>query len=321
MGHGHHHHDHFHLPAGGESARLMKLATTASVAMATFLLLAKLVAWWRSDSLAMLSSATDSFFDVMSSGLNLVAVRYALKPADDDHRFGHTSIEDIAGLAQCAFISASMFIIILQSLERLSNPVPLTHAGLGIAVSVLGMVFTTVLVAYQTYVTRKTKSLVVHADRLHYAGDVAFNFGVLVSLFLSMHFGWGWADPAMALLIAAVVLWSSRSIGIRAFNNLMDRELPDDEKQKIHEAAAAIPAIRGYHNLKTRYSGNKAFIQMHVEMDGALDFREVHDIVDRLEHDLQHIFPGAEVIVHPDPFDVLEEKIDPQQFPPANNAG
>lgn len=311
--HHHHagHHHHFpqmaaqasHMPAG--AARLMKLATYASVTVATFLLSAKLYTWWKTDSLAMLSSFTDSVFDVVTSVINLLAVRYALKPADDDHRFGHTSIEDIAGLAQCAFIFAGMALIVLQSVERLTNPhTLLEHPELGVGVSLAGMVLTTLLVVFQTYVTRRTKSLVVAADRLHYAGDVLFNLGVLVAFVLSSYLGFAWADAAIAIVIAVIVLWSNRTIGIRAFNNLMDREMPDEEKKHLLALIDGAEGILGYHNLKTRYSGTKPFIQLHVDMDAKLNFREAHTIIDALEKRILGAFPGADVIVHPDPRDL-----------------
>lgn len=302
-----HHGQHHHLAPHAEPishAPLMRMASYASVAVASLLLLLKLFAWWKTDSLAMLSSFTDSVFDVLMSIVNMLAVRYALKPADEDHRFGHTSIEDIAGLAQCAFIFAAMAMIILQSIERLSNPhTPLTHPELGIGVSILGMVLTTGLVAFQTYVTRRSKSLVIAADRMHYAGDILFNLGVLAAFGLSAYAGLAWADAAMAILIACVVLWSTRPLGIRAFNNLMDREMPDDEKAAIVAMVKASPGIRGHHQFKTRYSGTKAFVQMHVEMDASLSFREAHAIVDGLEEQIMRAFPGAEVIIHPDPRD------------------
>lgn len=308
MPHPHHHHGHSHgftadvagLPAA--DARLMRLATYASVGMASVLLVAKLITWWKTDSLAMLSSFTDSVFDVLMSLINLLAVRYALKPADDDHRFGHTSIEDIAGLAQCAFIFAAMAMIILQSAERLANPhTILTNPELGIGVSILGMVMTTALVMFQTYVTKRTKSLVIAADRLHYAGDILFNLGVLAAFGLSAWGGLIWADAVIAIVIAVVVLWSNKSIGIRAFNNLMDREMPDDEKKLIYDIIDGMAEIRDYHKLKTRYSGTKAFIQLHVDIDGALNFSDAHAITDRLERAIVNAFPGADVIVHPDP--------------------
>jgi ferrous-iron efflux pump FieF len=311
MSHSHsHHHGHGHphsAPVAGlapHHARLMRLASYASVAVASVLLVAKLIAWWKTDSLAMLSSFTDSVFDVLMSLVNMVAVRYALKPADDDHRFGHTSIEDIAGLAQCAFIFAAMAMIILQSIERLSNPhIILSNPELGIGVSLLGMLLTTGLVAFQTYVTRRTKSLVIAADRLHYVGDILFNLGVLAAFVLSTWGGIIWADAAIAIAIALLVLRATWPLGLRAFNNLMDREMPDDEKKLIFAIIDAMPEIQGYHNLKTRYSGAKAFIQLHVDIDANLNFRDCHAITDRLEHAIEAAFPGADVIIHPDPLE------------------
>lgn len=307
MAHSHTHHGHHsHAPSTaevyGEHGRLMTLATYASVSMATLLLLVKVYVWWKTDSLSMLSSFTDSFFDVLMSGLNLFAVRYALKPADDDHRFGHSSIEDIAGLGQCAFIFAAMGMILLQSVERLSNPQPiLAEPALGIGVSVLGMVLTTALVMFQTYVAKKTKSLVVAADRLHYVGDILFNLGVATAFVLSSYFGIAEADATIAILIAFVVLWSNRVIGIRAFNNLMDREMPDEEKAALMQIIGNSPDIHSVHKLKTRYSGIKPFIQFHVDIDANLNFRDAHAITDRIERAILEAFPGADVIIHADP--------------------
>ncbi len=295
-GAGHEGHAHHISPA---NQRLMRLATYASVSMAIALLIGKVIAWWISDSLAMLSSLTDSLFDVVTSVVNLIALRYALKPADDEHRFGHTSIEDIAGLAQFAFINASMLIIVLQSFERLANPQPMMHETLGIIVSVVAMLATTALVIFQGRVARKSGSLIIASDRMHYAGDIAFNIGVLIALvFASL--GLTWADPAMAIVIAIAILWSTRTIGIRAFNNLMDREMPDEEKANIEAIVRRVSEVRGVHNVKTRYSGTKAFIQMHIDLDATLSFAQAHAITDRLEKALMENFPGAEIIIHPD---------------------
>lgn len=303
MGHDHAH-QHFTLPTGyaPEHGRLMKLATYASVSMATALLLAKLYAWWETDSLAMLSSFTDSVFDVFMSLINLFAVRYALKPADDDHRFGHSAIEDIAGLAQCVFIFVAMGVILMQSFERLMNPTDvLANPELGIGVSMLGLVATIALVTFQTYVARKTRSLVIAADRLHYVGDILFNFGVMAAYVLSSYFGLVEADALIAIVIALSVLWANRSIGLRAFNNLMDRELPADEQARILAIVEATEGIRGHHQLRTRSSGVKLFIQLHIDIDADQSFREAHTITERLEHALLTAYPGADVIIHADP--------------------
>ena len=292
---------HTHSGLDSRTTQLMRNASYASVLVASVLLVAKIYAWWQTDSLAMLSSFIDSAFDLVMSVINMVALRYALKPADDDHRFGHTSIEDIASLAQCAFIAAGMVIIMLQSFERLANPRALTHEELGIGVTLLALVLTTALVAFQTYVMRRSRSLIVNSDRLHYAGDILFNLGVLVALGFSMWGGIGIADPIIAITIAAVILYNVKPTALRAYNNLMDREMPDEEKERIYVILRAMPEIRSYHKLKTRYAGLKCFIQLHVDIDANLNFREAHAITDRLEKAIEAAFPAAEVIVHADP--------------------
>jgi len=297
--HHHHHHPTHHTCAA--DSKLMRLATYASVAVALTLVVAKLFAWWVSDSLSMFSSLTDSLFDVATSAMNLIALRYALKPADDDHRFGHTAIEDIVGLAQFAFITASMGLIILQSAERLFNPVAITHEEIGIGVSALGMLLTAALVMFQGYVARKTGSLIIAADRMHYLGDVLFNLGVMAALALALYGGIYWADPVIAIIIAVAILVSTVEIGRRAFDNLMGREMPEAEKEKILTAIKNVAGVHGVHQLRTRYMGTKPVIQMHVDMESHLSFLEAHAITDNVEHALRTLWPQAEVIVHGDP--------------------
>lgn len=305
MAHTHHHHHTLNLHELGHvlpaHARLMRLASYASVAMAVTLVSAKLVVWWISDSLAIFSSLTDSLFDVLVSVMNMIALRYAFKPADNEHRFGHTAIEDIVGLAQFAFISASMLIIILQSVERLFNPTPLAHEMLGIGVSVVSMLLTGILVVFQGYVARKTGSLIVASDRLHYLGDVLFNLGVIVALGLSLYAGWLWADPVIAIVIAVAIMISTLEIGTRAFNNLMGREMPEEEKAKLRSCLASVAGVQGYHKLRTRYMGTKPIIQMHVDLDESISFAEAHHLTDAVEAAILKEWPNADVIVHGDP--------------------
>jgi ferrous-iron efflux pump FieF len=166
------------------------------------------------------------------------------------------------------------------------------------------MIATGILVIFQGYVAKRTKSLIVASDRLHYVGDVLFNLGVIVALVLTSVSGWLWADPTMAILMAIAIIYSSKDLGLRAYNNLMDKELPDSEKEKIYTVLNGMPEVLGHHNLKTRYAGNKPFMQMHIDIDASLSFKQAHDIVDRLENTLMETFPGAEVIIHPDPREV-----------------
>lgn len=304
MGHHHHHHGaHAHsqdLGIASGHALLRRVALTA-VVVAFILMIAKIWAWSSTDATSLLSSLADSLFDMLVSWINFFAIRYAIKPADDDHRFGHRSIEDIAGLAQFAFICGSMVFVIAQAIMGLAHGHEVKSPEHGIAVMVLSLVMTTGLVLFQRYVYRRTGSLIVKADALHYYSDILMNISVIGSLLAVSFLGIMWLDGVLAIVIAIYVIREGWEIGQRAFNNLMNKEMPDEDKLRIHEVIRNHPQVLGVHNLKTRYSGTKPFIQMHVDISHQLSFLEAHEVVDRLEHDLHALFLEADVIVHPDP--------------------
>ncbi len=302
--HSHLHHSHSHVHGAELNAASMKRVTLVAVCIALFLVSLKLGGWLLTDSLSMLSSLVDSSFDVLTSLVNFFAIRYALKPADNEHRFGHNSIEDIAGFAQFAFISGSMLFIIVESIQRLASPAPIAAPETGIGIMTISIVMTTILVLYQRRVHKQTGSLIVHADSLHYLGDLLMNASIIVSLLLTSHIGWLWIDPALAIIIAVYVLWHASEIGMTAYRHLMDQEMPDEEKAIIEDIVNKTEGVHGFHALKTRYSGTKAFIQMHVDIDGSLTLHDAHKIADRLEKNLLEGFPGADVIIHEDPYEV-----------------
>jgi ferrous-iron efflux pump FieF len=296
-------------PAPSLSAgRLMRLATYASVATAAVLIGIKLVAWLYTDSVSLLSTLIDSVLDVFASMINLLAVRHALTPADREHRFGHGKAEPLAALGQSAFISGSALFIVFEAGHRLFTPVPLGHTGFGIGVLVFSIVATFVLTRFQAYVVRKTGSLAIQADSLHYVGDLLVNGSVIVALLLVSHLGWIWADAVFGLGIAAYILVNAWRIARGAYDMLMDRELPDEDREQIKEIVKAHPAVIGLHDLRTRASGRDTFIQIHLELDGEMTLLQSHKIVDEVETRLSEAFPGAEVIIHQDPHGVAERR-------------
>lgn len=308
MGHSHHHHhghsertDRGQYVQNGPEHRMLRRVASAAIAVSLTLLIAKVWAWSRTDATSLLSSLADSLFDMMVSWINFFAIRYAIKPADDDHRFGHQSIEDIAGMAQFAFICGSMIFVIAQALMSLVHGHRVEAPADGIAVMTLSLVLTTALVIYQRNVFKRTKSLIVQADSLHYYSDIMMNISIIGSLLAVKFLGIMWLDSVLAIGIALYVMKEGLEVGKRAFNNLMNKEMPDTEKAKIHTLMTGYAEVKGMHNLKTRYSGAKPFIQMHVDLSESLTFLQAHEMVDRIEHDLDLLFPGADVIVHPDP--------------------
>ncbi len=293
---------------GASSARLMRLATYAAVATASVLILAKLAAWILTDSVSMLGSLMDSSLDGFASLINLMAVRHALVPADREHRFGHGKAEALAGLAQAAFITGSSVFLLLEVGDRAFRPHKIEASEIGIAVLVVSILLTLLLVAFQRHVVKRTGSLAISADSLHYKGDLLMNLAVILALVLVGGFGLIWADPLIGLAIAAYLLYGAWRIFALARDQLMDRELPDDMRARIREIATGHASVIDMHDLRTRASGTDTFIQMHLEMDPQMPLIEAHEISDEVEGWLREAFPGAEVIIHQDPFGVEEAR-------------
>jgi ferrous-iron efflux pump FieF len=292
------------------AASLMRRATYASVAAASLLVAVKTIAYLMTDSVALLSSLVDSILDVAASAINLFAVHQALTPADEEHRFGHGKAESLAGLFQAAFIAGSAVFLIFQAGERLLHPQPLDNSAVGIAVMVLSILVTGLLVLYQRYVIRASGSVAIKADSLHYVSDLLTNLGVILALVLATAGGWLAADPLIALAVAGFILYSAWQIVHNAFGHLMDRELPDDEREKIIAVALAHPEVLSLHDLRTRSSGVQVFIQFHLEMDGYITLLRAHEIADEVEAEIMAAFPGAEVIIHQDPSQIEEDMPD-----------
>lgn len=304
MGHLHHHHPDTATRLAHSAADigpLVRLASTLSLAVATVLMVSKVGAWWMTDSLSLFSSMVDSGLDMLTSLINFMVVRYALRPADEDHRFGHGRAEDIAGLAQATFISGSGFFILFEAAQRLWNPTTIEQTDVGLWVMGFSMVCTTALVLFQRYVIKRTQSTVIAADSLHYITDILSNFAVIVALILVNQYGIQWADPVLALLIAGYIFYGAWEIGHSSFQKLMDSEFSIESHEKIDAIVRAHPGVLGYHDLRTRQAGMRQFIQMHVDLDGQQTLHSAHDISEALEHKLLEQFPRAEIFLHQDP--------------------
>jgi ferrous-iron efflux pump FieF len=298
-------------PNDGGNGRLMRLATYASVSVACLLIALKTGAWIATESIAMLSTLVDSLLDALASIVNLVAVRHALTPADREHRFGHGKAEALAAMAQSAFIAGSAVLLLFQAGERFVHPRALSAPEAGLWVMAISIVLTIALVTFQGWVVRRTKSVAISADSLHYKGDILVNLAVAVALVLGAWFGWIYADPILGAAIAAYILYNAWLIVREALDMLMDRELPDDERQKIREIALAHPEVKSLHDMRTRRSGPTSFIQFHLVMNSQLTLLKAHEVSDAVEMELQEAFPDAEILIHQDPTGIVED----HQFP------
>jgi ferrous-iron efflux pump FieF len=286
---------------GAANGRLMTQAAWAAVSTAALLIVIKTIAYIFTDSIAMMASLADSALDIFASSVNLLAVRAALRPADAEHRFGHGKAEPLAGLAQSAFIGGSVAFLVIESASRLLSPHPIEHGGWALVVMGVSIVATALLVAFQQFTVARTRSLAIGADRMHYFGDLLTNLGVIVGIVLSSQFGIFIADPIIGIAVAAVLAWSALNVFQSSYNQLMDRELPDADRDRIKNIVMTHAEVRSLHDLRTRASGSHAFIQLHIELDPVVSLMRAHEISDAVEHDLCSAFPHAEVIIHQDP--------------------
>ena len=291
------------------AARLMRLATYASVSVAGFLICVKLAAWVTTDSVSLLSTLIDSLLDAMASLVNLFAVSHALTPPDREHRFGHGKAEPLAALAQAAFITGSAIFLLFEAGHRLIDPRPVAHSDVGIAVMLLAIVLTFGLTRFQAYVVKRSGSLAIAADSLHYIGDLLINGAVIVALLLVSQLGWWAADPLFGIAIAGYIVFTAWKIARQALDMLMDRELPDEERRRIVEIVNAHPDVLDLHDLRTRASGPTVFIQLHLEMDGDMSLHKAHNVADAVEAELRDAYPNAEILIHQDPHGLEEEHL------------
>jgi ferrous-iron efflux pump FieF len=283
------------------SARLMKIATIASIAVAAALIAVKLIAWLLTDSVSVLSSLLDSLLDSLASITNFIAVRHALTPADREHRFGHGKAESLSGLAQAAFVGGSAVLLFLEAGKRFLSPQPIDNGAIGIAVMIFSIVATVGLVTLQRRVIAQTKSVAIRADALHYTSDLLLNGSVILSLLLSMWLGWTVIDPIFGMALGLFILWSAYKIAVESLQALMDHELPDEDRAAIRSIAMKHQGVRNLHDLRSRRSGLQLFVQFHMAMDPSLSLRRAHEIADRVETDIIAAFPNAQVIIHQDP--------------------
>ena len=296
--HAHHHPDRAH---GAERGDLTRRAAIASVTMALFLIALKVWASIETGSVAMLGSLADTALDLVASLVTFFGVRWAAMPADAEHRFGHGKAEALAALVQVILITISAIGIGWRAIDRFNSGARTEGLELGVGVSLIAMAATLALLAYQRYVIRRTGSVAIHTDHVHYQSDLLLNLAVIAALVLDQALGWTRADPVFGLLIAAWLLYNAWSAASHSVDQLMDREWPEAEREAFLAAAGEYPELAGLHDLRTRHSGSHRFVQFHVWVPADWTVRQAHDRMDAVEAALQERFPATEIIIHLDP--------------------
>ncbi|AJP73322.1 cation diffusion facilitator family transporter [Sphingomonas hengshuiensis] len=286
-------------------------AALASVATAIFLGTLKSWAAWATGSVAVLASLADSLLDLVASLVTLGGVHWAAQPADAKHRFGHGKAEALAALFQVAMIAVSAFAILLRAVQRLVVAQGSSHAEAGIGVSVIAILATLALTAYQRAAIRRTGSIAIGADHIHYQSDLFLNAAVIAALALDQYLGWSGADALFGIGIALWLLFGAWRASVAAIDQLMDKEWPEAKRARFVEVAARHPELIGLHDLRTRTSGARDFVQFHLWMDPNMTVAAAHAVLDRLEHALEAEFPGTEILIHVDPEGQVDQPDNP----------
>jgi len=286
----------------------VRLAAISSTSTALILVVIKLYAWLVTDSSAMLASTTDSILDLFASIMSIVILRFALAPADKEHTFGHGKAESLAGLVQASFVLGSAIILIFSGVSRLLNPQAIVKSEVAIWVTIISIVLTLILVGFQRHVIKRTGSIIISGDALHYQSDLLLNLGVLVAIVLSQGY-WLQADGVFTIAVALYLVFGASQIMVQSVSQLMDSELSDEDLAQIKAIVSAHEQAKGIHELRTRQSGVQRFVQFHLELSDELSLLEAHGIGDEIEAKICQLLAPCEVFIHHDPSSMVQDDL------------
>lgn len=293
-----------------EDPTLRRWAARASVSVALVLICAKLGAYLVTDSVSLLSSLMDSTIDAIASIVTMISVRQAAEPADEKHRYGHGKLESLSALGQAIFITGSATFLFYEALHRFIHPRIVDDTGIGVSVMVLSIILTLFLVAFQHHVIKKTGSVAITADHLHYKGDLFMNASVITALLIGKATGWTWVDPVFALIIGGILLKGAWEISRSSFDILMDKEISPEDREKIYNIVLKHKQAQAIHDLRTRTTGQHIFIEFHLELDGHMTLDQAHDVTEEIEMLLYKAFPNSEVLIHQEPAGIDDHRLD-----------
>jgi ferrous-iron efflux pump FieF len=298
------------MPEHLSNQKLRQFASIVALAVALVLVDVKVWAWLATGSISLLTSAADGLVDVVASLVTFAGVRYAERPVDRGHRYGHGKAEAVAAFVQALLLAGAAAGLGIQSFTRLFVPQPLTEIGFGLWVIIASLVATCGLVAMQTYVVKRTGSTAIAADRAHYVTDVTANIAVLVALVFERFLAWNRADAIGALAISCYMLWNARGMALHALIQLLDRELDTSDRERIRSAVLGCEGVQAVHDIRTRNGGDRVFVEFHLEVDGAMSVEKGHGIGDQAEDAVRSIFQAADVVAHLEPAGIDDRRLD-----------
>lgn len=297
-------------PGGGapRQRRLLRLLWVSIAASAVIIAL-KTWAWILTGSVGLLSDAAESAVNLAAAIIAMAALRWADKPADDDHPYGHAKAEYLAAGAEGALILVAAVGIAVSSIDRLLDPQPLDEVGAGLAVALVATLLNLAVGTALLRTGREERSIVLEADGRHLLTDVWTSVGVVAGVLAVALTGWETLDPLIALAVALNILIAGAGLVRRSAGGLMDVALNEPDRRLIGEVIARFEGEGArFHALRTRQAGSRAFVSMHVLVPGSWSVRRGHDMVEDIEEALRERLPYAVVDTHLEPLE------DPRSF-------
>ena len=261
----------------------------------------KLLAYFLSNSVALLSDALESIVNIAASGLMLFSVYVSEKPADDSHQYGHQKIEEISSMLEGLFIIAAAFLIIYAAAGRLFGSVELFELNLAIGVSMVATGLNAGLSWFLARTARRSGSAALEGDAKHLLSDVISSIGVWIGLFIVQLTGWTSLDSILAFAVAVLIARMGLGLVMRSSHHLMDRSCKEEEEEIRKVLIRHRSQFIDFHDVKTRRHGNQVFAELHLSVDGSLSVKEAHDLTDHLEEELNQELPHINLIIHVEP--------------------
>lgn len=289
------------MTSGTENRTVLRLAFWG-IPLSLAVLGLKLLAWWLTGSIALLSDGLESTVNVIAAVIAYLMIGYASKPADAGHPFGHHKAEYFSAVIEGVLIVVAALLIVWEAVPAMMAPVLMEAPALGLAINFVAGVINAIWAYVLITAGRKHRSPALSADGHHILSDVVTSIGVLVGLVLAIATGYAILDPLLAVIVACNILYQGWMVISRSIDGLMDRAVPAEEEEAIKQAIAANAAgSLGVHDLKTRQAGPAIFVDFHMVVPELMPVGEAHDICDRIEDAIRAVHPGAKIAIHVEP--------------------
>ena len=261
----------------------------------------KLLAYFISNSVALLSDAMESVVNIAASGLMFFSIHISEKPADDSHNYGHQKIEEISSMLEGLFIIAAALLIVYAAAGRFFEYAELFELNLAIGISMLATALNAGLSWFLARTARESGSAALEGDAKHLLSDVISSAGVWVGLFVVQLTGWSSMDSILAFAVAALIARMGIGLVIKSSHHLMGRSCKEEEKKMREILLRHRFHFIDFHDLKTRRHGNQVFADLHLSVDGSLSVKDAHDLTDHLEEELKEELPNMTLTIHIEP--------------------